>query len=80
MHYSKPMRRHHVKSSAVRSVGYDATDWVLQVEFAGGAVYNYFRVPPEELARLVNAQSIGTYVNRSIKPYYEYEEAETASA
>jgi hypothetical protein len=80
MHYSKPIRRHHVKSSAVRSVGYDPADWVLQVEFAGGAVYNYFRVPPEELARLANAESIGTYVNRSIKPYYEYEEAETAQA
>jgi hypothetical protein len=69
-----------VKSSAVRSVGYDPADWVLQVEFAGGAVYNYFRVPPDEVARLLSAESIGTFINQGVKPYYEYEEAETAQA
>jgi hypothetical protein len=74
MHYVGDIRRHHVKSSAVRSVGYDAADWVLQIEFAGGKVYNYFRVPPLEHAKLMKAPSIGTYVNLEIKPYYEYAE------
>lgn len=74
MHYAGPMLRHHVRSSAVRSVGYDRADWVLQIEFSGGKVYNYFRVPPDEFARLMKAASIGTHVNREIKPYYEYEE------
>jgi hypothetical protein len=74
MHYMGPILRHHVRSSAVRSIGYDEGDWVLQVEFHGGKVYNYFRVPPDEYVRLMNADSIGTHVNRQIKPYYEFEE------
>jgi hypothetical protein len=67
-----------VKSSAIRSVGYDAGNWVLQVEYAGGKVYNYFRVAPQEYAQLMSAASIGNYVNRDIKPYYDYEEEDGA--
>jgi hypothetical protein len=75
MHYVGPViRRHHVRSSAVRSVGYDEANWMLQIEFMGGTVYNYFRVPPQDYVRLINAESIGAYVNREIKPYYECEE------
>ena len=74
MHYAGAIHRRHVKSSAIRSVGYDAADWVLQVEFLGGKVYNYFRVPPDEHAKLMAAPSIGGYVNSEIKPYYEFEE------
>jgi hypothetical protein len=73
LYYTGTLRRHHVKSRAVRSIGYDAQDWVLQIEFVTGAVYNYFRVPPAEHAKLMSAKSIGTYVNREIKPYYEAE-------
>jgi hypothetical protein len=78
MHYIGTVRRHHVRSSAVRSVGYDESDWVLQLEFVGGGIYNYFRVPPEEHARLMKAASIGSHVNREIKPYYEFEEEDGA--
>lgn len=74
MHYAGPILRHHVRSSAVRSVGYDEADWVLQLEFTSGKIYNYFRVPPDEHARLMRASSVGHYVNREIKPYYEFEE------
>jgi hypothetical protein len=80
MRYSKPIRRHHVKSSAVRSMGYDEEDWVLQVEYVNGDVYNYFRVPPQEHRAFVDAPSKGTHVNREIKPYYEFEKLETAAA
>ena len=80
MHYDTPIRRHHMKSSAVRSAGYDDNDWVLQVEFANGSIYNYFRVPPREYRALLEAPSKGTFVNRQVKPYYEYEEIETEAA
>jgi hypothetical protein len=76
MHYVGAIRRHHVRSRAVRSLGYDEHDWVLQVEFTNGKVYNYFRVPPVELMRLRDGRSIGEYVNRGIKPYYDYEEVD----
>jgi len=73
MRYANPIRRRHVESSAVRSIGYDPGNWVLQIEFDNRQVYNYFRVPPEEYAGLLNAGSIGKYVNREVKPYYDCE-------
>jgi hypothetical protein len=76
MHYDTAIRRHHVKSTAVRTMGYDENEWVLQVEFSNGKLYNYFRVPPHEYRSLLEAGSKGEYVNRQIKPYYEYEELE----
>jgi hypothetical protein len=80
MHYRKYLPRVRVQSSAVRSIGYDELEWVLQVRFHNGKLYNYFRVPPQEHASLVRAASIGEYLNLQIKPYYEYEELETAEA
>ncbi|MDB5873815.1 MAG: hypothetical protein JWQ07_3257 [Ramlibacter sp.] len=77
MRYSKEMPRNPVKSEAVRSIGYDDGQWVLQVKFNNGRIYNYFRVPPSEHQAVMNAKSIGDYVNRQIKRYYEYEELQT---
>ena len=77
MHYANPIRRHHVQSTALRTMGYDEDEWVLQVEFSNGKLYNYFRVPPREFEALKIALSKGEYINREIKPYYEYEEGET---
>lgn len=74
MHYVGSMQRRHVQSHAVRSIGYDEADWVLQVEFKGGRICNYFRVPPDEYAKLMSAKSIGAHVNRQIQPYYHFEE------
>ena len=39
------MNRTPVNSSNVSSVGYDPTSLTLEVEFHGGAVYQYFDVP-----------------------------------
>ena len=80
MHYRKYVPRVRVQSRAVRSIGYDEYEWVLQVRFNNGKLYNYFRVPPQEHDALLRAASIGGYLNRQIKPYYEFEELETAEA
>jgi KTSC domain len=64
------MHRLPVKSSAVESVGYDARARMLEIEYAGGAVYRYLRVPPRAYACLLRADSIGAFVNRRIKPYH----------
>ena len=76
MNHDIRIRRHHVKSTAVRTMGYDEEEWVLQVEFSNGKLYNYFRVPSKEFRALQDAPSKGEYINREIKPYYEYEEVE----
>jgi len=59
-----------VESSAIASVGYDAPRRTLEVEFAGGGVYRYLGVPPREHETLMRAESLGTYVNKRIKPRY----------
>jgi KTSC domain len=61
-----------VESSAVASVGYDARTRTLEVEFVGGGVYHYLGVPPREHELLLRAESLGTYVNKRIKPYYRF--------
>lgn len=80
MRYAKALPRVLVKSTAVRSVGYDEGEWVLQVKFHNRKLYNYFRVPPREYQALLAAASKGTHLNREIKPYYEYEELESVEA
>lgn len=64
------MRRVHVESVSLRSVGYDSRCHTLEVEFRQGRVYRYFDVPAAAHSRLVNASSIGAYFNRHIKPAY----------
>jgi hypothetical protein len=80
MRYTKSLPRVLVKSSAVHSIGYDENEWVLQLKYINGDIWNYFRVPPREYHALLRADSIGGYVNRDIKPYYAYEKLESVAA
>lgn len=66
------MYRQRVQSSAVRSVGYDRKRRVLEVEVAGGTVYQYLDVPAREYFALVSADSVGRYFNQRIKDGYEF--------
>lgn len=66
------MKRTPVSSSNVVSVGYDAGALVLEVEFKGGAVYQYRGVPERQHAALIHAASVGHYLNSRIKPSYSY--------
>jgi hypothetical protein len=62
-----------VDSSSVRSVGYDARQRELELEFTGGSVYRYFDVPVEVYRGLLRADSIGSFVNDVVKPRYRYD-------
>jgi hypothetical protein len=66
------MYRQRVESAAVRSVGYDKKRRVLEVEVAGGAIYQYLDVPAREYFALVSADSVGRYYNQEIKETYEF--------
>ena len=61
-----------VKSSDISEVGYDADTQTLYVRFNSGAEYAYDGVPPEEHENLVNAGSVGSALNDSIKGQYPY--------
>ena len=66
------MRREHVNSSAISSVGYDERSSVLEVEFQSGAVYDYFDVPPKVYRDLLKAPSKGSFVSRRIRDRYPF--------
>jgi hypothetical protein len=66
------MKRKHVDSSAIASVGYDPKKQILEIEFVHGAIYQYFEVPAAEYRSLMKAASIGGYVNAHIKDEYRY--------
>ena len=66
------MRRRPVNSSSVRSVGW--SDGTLELEYVSGDVYQYYEVPQPTYAALLAAPSIGAYINKHIKPYFEFRE------
>ena len=38
------MKREHVESSNIESIGYDVKTQTLEIEFLNGAIYQYFDV------------------------------------
>jgi hypothetical protein len=60
------MERQPVKSRILRSVGYDDSTKILEIEFQNGLVYQYTGVPPKIHADLMHAGEIGnTFLKRS---------------
>lgn len=66
------MERIPVTSSSIATVGYDEDSATLEIEFEGGAVYQYFDVPSAVHAELVGAGSVGAYHAQQIKGAYRY--------
>jgi KTSC domain len=69
LHVSQ-MERTPVDSSSVASVGYDQVSYELEIEFLNGRTYRYLQVPPAAYRLLLQAPSVGEYVNRVIKPRF----------
>ncbi len=67
------MERQTVSSSNIRSIGYDPGAHVLEIEFHGGAVYQYFEVPESIYQGLINAQSHGSFLHAHIRDKYRYQ-------
>jgi len=68
------MERIAVDSSSVASVGYDAATFELEIEFRNGRNYRYQKVPIAAYRLLLQAPSIGEFVNKQIKPRFEARE------
>jgi KTSC domain len=68
-----------VDSSSVRRVGYEEDLQILYVQFIDGEVYEYREVPADDFIELLHAESIGWFVNKRIKPYYDYRRLHAAS-
>lgn len=68
------MERQKVESSNLASIGYDAKNEILEIEFNHGGIYKYFDVPVNVYDELMNASSHGQYFDRNIKKAgYEFQ-------
>ena len=61
-----------VKSSMIRTCGYDPRTYSLTVQFQNGSYYKYFNVKPHDVKLVVTAPSVGKAFNAIIKPQYNY--------
>ena len=64
------MERIAVESSSVSGVGYDPATFELEVEFRNGRTYRYQQVPIAAYRLLLQAPSIGEFVNKQLKPRF----------
>ena len=60
------MDRTPVKSSMMKSVGYDPATKILHVEFPTGQVYEYSGVTPEQHSAFMAAESMGKHFGKHI--------------
>ena len=67
------IKRTTVTSSNIASVGYDAENMILEIEFNHGGIYQYFDVPQKVYDELINAKSYASYFMYNIKNEYEYQ-------
>lgn len=68
------MERQNVESSNLASIGYDAKNEILEIEFNHGGIYQYSDVPVNVYDELMNASSHGQYFDRNIKKAgYEFQ-------
>lgn len=66
------MNRIPVKSSNLRSVGFDPNVKILEIEFTNGGVYEYYNVPESVYRELMAASSHGKYFHANISKVFNY--------
>ena len=62
-----------VSSSNIESVGYEEETQEVYVKFLNGSTYKYLGVPINVYNALLTAPSVGQYLNKNIKPLYNFE-------
>ena len=67
------MEKHEVESSVIGAVGHSR---VLEIQFESGRVYQYYDVPEDIYAEMLNAPSKGKYFNANIRGKFPYQEIE----
>jgi hypothetical protein len=64
------LERQSVKSVILRSVGYDDTTKILEIEFHSGLVYQYFGVSLKVYKDLMHSPEIGKYFSEKVRPQF----------
>jgi len=66
------LERQPVKSRILRSVGYNDSTKILEIEFQTGLVYHYSGVPPKVHADLMHSGGeIGKYFSEKVRPKFQ---------
>jgi len=65
------LERQSVKSRILRSVGYDESTKILEIEFQSGVIYQFSGVPPKVHAELVHSDEIGKYFSEKVRPKFQ---------
>ncbi len=66
------MEKKHITSEEILSAGYDPATSVLELEFFGGALYQYADVPPEIYDGLMAANAPDRYFAQHIKNKFKF--------
>jgi hypothetical protein len=66
------MRREPVDSSTLASVGYDETQFLLELEFRSGELYQYLGPLNNIHRELMTAESKGRFFNQHIRDRFPY--------
>ena len=61
------LERHAVKSVILRSVGYDDSTKILEIEFHTGLVYQYSGVPSKVYSDLMRSGEVGKYFSDKVR-------------
>ena len=61
------LERQPVKSRILRSVGYDESSKILEIEFHSGLVYEYLGVPPKVYKDLMSSDAVGKYFSDKVR-------------
>jgi hypothetical protein len=67
------MERSPVSSSNIKSIGYERTLMILEVEFKNGHIYQYMNVPNNIFQEIMNASSCGTYLHQNVMNRFGFE-------
>ena len=59
-------------STAADEFAYDGESGTLSIRFNNGSLYEYYDVPEEVFAGLLEAQSVGRYLNDNVTSTYGY--------
>lgn len=74
------IERKPVQSSDLASVGYDAKQRVLEIEFRSGGIYRYLEVPAAIHEQLLAAESKGRFFARHIRDQFRCERAKARAS
>ena len=68
---------HEVESSNIKFISYNDKTKILLIAFKGGKIYAYPHIEPQKYQELLQADSVGKWVNSNlVKPQLEFKKYE----